>query len=296
MKRLLIILLLAPLAVLAEGGDEQLAEQLRDAEARMRDAAREMAEIQMELHGDKLDHVFKFVHKTGPKRAMIGINVGADTDDPATREGVRVLGVTPGGPADKAGIRSGDLIIALDDVRLAGHDEDPDRKLMSLLDDIEPGTRVRVSYLRDGDEDTVEVETGEFSGLKVIGSGFDDFDSFDAEVFVRDTLEPVLERLPLEPLMHRRQWGGLELVPLTPQLGRYFGTDEGLLVVRSSEDNKLGLQDGDVIRTIGGATPKSPPDAMRMLRFYQPGDKLVIEILRDKRGRTLELVVPQRQS
>ena len=45
----------------------------------------------------------------------------------------------------------------------------------------------------------------------------------------------------------RGGWADLEVVKLTERLGRYFGTDEGLLVISAPESNAFKLQDGDVI-------------------------------------------------
>jgi len=84
----------------------------------------------------------------------------------------------------------------------------------------------------------------------------------------------------------------VEMVPLTEELGRYFGTDEGLLVVRAPDDEQLKLQDGDVIQSIGGRTPDSVSHAMRILGSYQSGETLEIVIMRDRKKQTLEIEMP----
>jgi S1-C subfamily serine protease len=86
----------------------------------------------------------------------------------------------------------------------------------------------------------------------------------------------------------------LELVALTPGLGAYFGTQEGLLVVRAPNDAALELIDGDVILDIGGRTPTSPEHAMRILRSFEPGETLRLQIMRSQRRETLEFELPQR--
>ena len=47
---------------------------------------------------------------------------------------------------------------------------------------------------------------------------------------------------------HHGLFAGMELVVVTPELGRYFGTEYGLLVIRAPDDQAIDLQDGDVIR------------------------------------------------
>ena len=77
--------------------------------------------------------------------------------------------------------------------------------------------------------------------------------------------------------------GNMELTTLTPQLGRYFGTDHGILVVRAPTHGVLHLQDGDVILSIGGRTPASSSQAIRILTSYDPGEKIRLLVLRQHR-------------
>jgi hypothetical protein len=90
-------------------------------------------------------------------------------------------------------------------------------------------------------------------------------------------------------------FGSAELVPMTPKLGQYFGTDTGLLVVRAPDDSRLKLEDGDVIVDIDGRTPSSPSHALRILSSYQPGEKLKLNILRTKKRMSFDITVPEGQ-
>jgi len=91
-------------------------------------------------------------------------------------------------------------------------------------------------------------------------------------------------------------WGDMEMVALTKDLGRYFGTDEGFLVISAPKDEGFQLEDGDVIQSIGGRKPKSVSHAIRILSSYQEGEKLEIRIMRDKRRKTLKIEVPDYHS
>ena len=84
----------------------------------------------------------------------------------------------------------------------------------------------------------------------------------------------------------------MELAQLSERLGSYFGTDEGLLVVNAPDNEKLQLEDGDVILSIDGRKPTSIAHAMRILGSYESGEELKIEIMRDKRKRTIALEIP----
>jgi hypothetical protein len=91
-------------------------------------------------------------------------------------------------------------------------------------------------------------------------------------------------------------WADMELVELNEGLGKYFGTDSGLLVVSAPESSALQLEDGDVIKKIDGREPTSVRHAIRIFSSYQPGETLKIEIRRDKKRRTLDVTMPDDRS
>ncbi|MBC3984801.1 trypsin-like peptidase domain-containing protein [Streptomyces sp. AC536] len=67
--------------------------------------------------------------------------------------------ITPGGPADKAGLRAGDVITKLDDTVI-----DSGPTLISEIWTHRPGDKVVVTFLRDGKENKVQVTLGERKG------------------------------------------------------------------------------------------------------------------------------------
>ena len=97
---------------------------------------------------------------------------------------------------------------------------------------------------------------------------------------------------PIEESL-RRPEGTMELITLTPQLGRYFGADHGVLVARAPTRGILKLEDGDVILSIGGRTPASGSQAMRILTSYDPGEKINLVILREHHRRTITAIMPK---
>lgn len=86
----------------------------------------------------------------------------------------------------------------------------------------------------------------------------------------------------------------LELAPLNPELGRYFGTDRGVLVIRSPEASQLGLQGGDVILRVDGRNTASPAHLLRMLRSYAPAESVSFQVLRLKKRITVKGTIGQR--
>lgn len=98
-----------------------------------------------------------------------------------------------------------------------------------------------------------------------------------------------LERL-LPPMLMAGPLGDMELVTLTPQLGRYFGSDKGVLVVRAPAG--LKLEGGDVILSIDGRQPLSGSHATRILASYQPGEKLTMSVMRMHKTLEVQTTVP----
>ena len=70
--------------------------------------------------------------------------------------GVRVRKVTPDSPAEKAGLRRGDIILAVDGYEISSHEQ-----LRSRLAALGPGIRVRLRLWRDRATKTVEVRLAE---------------------------------------------------------------------------------------------------------------------------------------
>ena len=89
--------------------------------------------------------------------------------------------------------------------------------------------------------------------------------------------------------------GDIELVELNEGLGRYFGTDAGLLVVKAPASDTYELREGDVIQTIDGREPKDVRHAMRILGSYQAGEKVRLGIMRDKKQVTIDVKIPADQ-
>jgi S1-C subfamily serine protease len=106
----------------------------------------------------------------------------------------------------------------------------------------------------------------------------------------------IVSGLPLPVAVPMQQlpgpMGTMELTKLTPQLGRYFGTDRGVLVVRAPAHGVLKLKDGDVILSIGGRTPNSRSQAIRILTSYDPGQKIELLVLREHHRINITATMP----
>ena len=248
--------------------------ELEEAREALEEAARDVARLSAQVGGAAARSIGIV---TNP--AVLGVNV---TDD---EEGARVIAVTPDSPAEASGVATGDIIVALDGAELEG--DSPAHLLVAqAMRDVAPGEPVLLTIVRDGDEEEIEVVAGSSRAI-AIGSAFGD----------RDFVPGNLRRLRDDIGDRVRSFGGrridMELVELTPELGAYFGTETGILVISApSEEPLQGLMDGDVILEIGGRTPNDTGHARRILASFESGETLELEIMRNQRRETLEVEFP----
>jgi hypothetical protein len=94
-------------------------------------------------------------------------------------------------------------------------------------------------------------------------------------------------------LMEAFRWNGLNLASVDKQLGRYFGTDHGVLVL-SIPDGMGGLQPGDVMQKVDGKPVRSPREAMAAAHARKPGSAVPVEYLRDRKLQSTQLTLPER--
>lgn len=233
-----------------------------------------------------------FAYSFSDHRGRIGVLVRTDANAETDKIGARIEAVTPSGPADKAGLRVGDIIAKFNGTALGGvkpEDEDesgPGTKLIELARKLQPGDTVRLEYRRGGDTKTATLVAQDM-GM-----------AFHVEIPGMRGMAPEMT-MPAMPEMNFElfgsPWADLDLVSLNPDLGEYFGTKEGILVVRAPEDSTLPLKSGDVILSIGGRKPQSPSHAMRILRSYDQGETVSIDIMRKQKRMTVSWTVPGRE-
>jgi predicted metalloprotease with PDZ domain len=252
--------------------DPKLQAQLDAAQQRLEKAAREVADLSAQLGGPIVRSFSTFNDEFG--RALIGVQL----DTTGGKDGARVLSVSPGGPAAEAGIRPGDVIVALNGTEVKG--EDAPRQAVKILRDVKPDSKVNVRVLREGTTKDFTVTARPGPGFMAFARGF-------------PPMPPMaLANVGKPFFMVQGPLSSMELASLTPQLGKYFGTDKGVLVVRAPPDGALKLEDGDVILSIDGREPTSGSHATRILGSYQPGEKISLRIIRQHKNMDLETTVP----
>ena len=143
-----------------------------------------------------------------------------DLDKPA---GAIVSSVEEGGPADKAGLKSGDIIL-----KVGGKEVDQSNELPSVIARIQPGTKTDIEVWRNGKRTTIPVTIGELSEKNVASAS----QSGEAGGKL-----------------------GLAVRPLTPEERKQAKVDGGVVVQNAQGPAaRAGLQSGDVILGVNGET------------------------------------------
>ena len=187
----------------------------------------------------------------------------------------------------------------------------PAQRLLALAGDLEAGESVEIQYLRDGASNTVGVEADEFEFPEVRtfgerqghiwGGGPDgnrwrfgpdggfDLDMADRMDVVRNRLGVIRDRLAdvqtVMPDAFTYGFGvtsvaGVEFIDLNPELGEYFGSDTGVLVVEVGEDSTLGLMAGDVVLAVGAREADTVGRVLRLIRSYEEDEPIQFRIIR----------------
>jgi S1-C subfamily serine protease len=220
------------------------------------------------------------------RRARLGLTVNLrarETDS----IGAYVDAVTPNGPAAKSGIRSGDIITKVDQKSVLsggealtrdGRESLPGLRLIELAATLAPNDTIALEFRRGKDRKTVTVVTADEPrrafAFRYGPSGSPQGLGED-EVFVNP------------PFLYGSPLADLELAPLNPDLGQYFGTANGVLVINVPAESVLGFKGGDVVLAVDGRKPESPSHLLRILRSYGDTEGYKAEVLRNRKRVTV---------
>ncbi len=192
---------------------------------------------------------------------------GAGGAKQAAPEGVVVREVRSGSPAADAGLRTGDVIVSFDGERVRSV-----RQFTRLVRETPPGRNVAVTVARDSARAELQVRPRPPERQSF---------SFDA------LREPLVRVLPFGAWQGPATLGVM-VQEMTPELTRFFGATDGVLVTRvdaGSPADRAGIRVGDVITLVAGRSVNDGGDLARELR--NADGEVGITVVRDKRPMTL---------
>lgn len=200
-------------------------------------------------------------------RGMLGVGIQDVTSGLAENfglkeiRGVIINSVAPAGPAEKAGLKQGDVITSLNSAPINDGNE-----LRNRVAQTAPGTEISIGFSRGGSEQTAKVTLGEFQPKK-------------------DT--PDEKQASPEPAQNKL---GLTLEPLTPQLAAQVNlknVSTGLIVddvQDGSPAEEAGIAQGDVIVEVNRQPVKTVADMKTALTKTKNNSVL---LLINRNGQTL---------
>ena len=250
-------------------------------------------------------------------RTRLGLYLDAEQSRRFDRDGALITRVMRDSPAEEARLQGGDVITVFEGqvLTIPFADDDlerdfdldqslPAQRLLILARELEPGQTVEIRYLRDGASNTVSIEADEFEFPEVRTFGANpgliwrdgwDGDAADLRIYenfgrgLTDRLRILGDRLEdvqvMAPGAFNFSFGvtsveGVEFINLNPELGEYFGSDTGVLVVEVDEDSMLGLMAGDVVLAVGGREAETVPRVLRLIRSYDEDEPIRFRIIR----------------
>lgn len=255
------------------------------------------------------------------RRAVIGVMLDL-RPGPNDSIGATLSGVTPGGPAARAGLVAGDLITKFNGTALvdrnaraaaadAGNEQSPPGlRMLELAARMTPGDTVTVEWRHERARKTARI-VADAAPAMIYSNGGPNMRFFTDEgsggmryrVQLGDNGPVELQELRgrLEELRGNAMavpgmdgghvfmrfggpFSGIQFAPLNPDLGRYFGTTDGILVLETPDSSThVDLKGGDVILSIGDRKPTSVDHLFRILGSYTDSETVHFDVLRDKR-------------
>jgi serine protease Do len=195
--------------------------------------------------------------------------------------GVEITRVEEGSPAEKAGVKAGDVVLEYNGQRVEGMEQ-----FGRMVRETPAGREVRLIISRDGAPLTL---TGTLAARK--GRGF--AGGFPEGFVMPDIPMPDIPQIYTTLRTARL---GVEAESVGSQLAEYFGVKEGVLV-RSVRENtaaqKAGIKAGDVITKVDGTAVTSPSELSGAVRSASAKKTYSVELTRDRKPQTITVTVEE---
>lgn len=211
------------------------------------------------------------------RKAMLGVM----TNPQKSKGGAYVEQVTPNSPAEKLGLKEGDLITKVD------HEPVNDaRELIEAVRRHEPGEKIAITYQRDGKTRNGDVALDKMAEQEPMAGMF----RFGPEMGNGD-IPNLLRSFPFN--------AGENPFDSGPKLGisaeeRADGSGVTVLDVKpGSPAAKAGLQENDVVLKLGDEKVGSVDELQAALRQTTPNEKTRLEYQRNGKKMSTDIVLPK---
>ena len=238
--------------------------------------------------------------------AQLGVSVRElDPDQARSQNGAAVEDVRAGSAAEKAGIKTGDVITEFDGERVRGV-----RHLTRLVTETPDGKTVSVAVLRESKRVALSV-TPDSGSLTSADRNFELLVPpmrFENMPYGDGDMAQSLPRFP-EGAWTFKGGGygegrafangkgrlGVKVQLMDDQLAEYFGTSHGVLVSSVDRDSpaaRAGLKAGDVVTAVNGKTVTGPSDLLEAVQAVEDGATIALDYTRDKKAQSTKATLP----
>ncbi|MDY0884280.1 DegQ family serine endoprotease [Dongia soli] len=229
-----------------------------------------------------IDQIRQFGH---PRRGWLGVRIQSISEDLAeglklpSVKGALVAGITPSGPADKAGIKQGDVVLRFD-----GKDVTQMRGLPRMVAETPVNKKVDVVVWRKGQEMTLSVTLGEL-------------DENAEEAAVSENDEDSQQQEKPDQSSSKITALGLELAAIGDKQRQDFDLGEdvtGVVIVDVDPDGPAAEKDlrpGDVIVEVDQKAVETPKEVAARIKTAQDNGYRVVTLLVDRQGESQWIAV-----
>jgi serine protease Do len=229
-------------------------------------------------------------HRVLAGGSYLGVNL-AEIDSKRAAElklkepyGVEITRVEEGSPADKAGLKAGDVAIEYNGEHVEGMEQ-----FGRLVRETPTGRDVKLLISRNGATQSI-VATLATRKLRSVGGNFGPGVELP-EIHIPDM--PQIFTTLRSPLL------GVEAESLGSQLATYFGVKQGVLVrsvLKDTAAEKAGMKAGDVVTNVDGSAVSTPSELSSAIRSASSKKTFPIEVMRDHKEMSVNVTIEDGRS
>lgn len=223
--------------------------------------------------------------------------------------GVGVREVLKDSPAERAGLKTGDVILRFDGEAVTSL-----RKLNRLIDESAPEYRARLTIRRGGSEQEVNVTLGKREFGREFGGLLND-EKWRKQTEMWNKNSEQMRKYSDQMRKRAEEWQqknpglysvflgagrriGVSTNTLGKQLADYFGVEHGILITNVEADSpaaRAGLKAGDIVTEADGERVGEAGDLTRVLNRKEEGE-VTLTVVRDRNRRSVRVTPEKRKT
>ena len=238
-----------------------------------------------------MPQVWEFRNGTMVGGTYLGVSL-AEVDANRARElklkethGVEIKRVESDSPAEKAGLKTGDVVLEYNGQRVEGMEQ-----FGRLVRETPTGREVKLQISRGGANQAIAATVGTRKVRTLTAGNMGEFfNKWDMPDIHMPDMSQVFTTVR-SPVL------GVEAETLSPQLATFFGVKDGVLVRSVTKDTaaeKAGIKAGDVITKVDGNMVTTPNELASALRSARSKKTFAVGLVRERRETSVNVTVEE---